>query len=144
MHLGGISLAELLMPTTPHAGPLGVTVGQIALTVRDVAASRRFYEDRVGLPFLFGAGPTLAFFAIGPTRLMLSTAEGDFRPGSGTVIYLAVEDIIGAHAAMQARGVAFVDAPHLVAPMPDHDLWMCFFRDPDQHLWGLMAERPKA
>jgi methylmalonyl-CoA/ethylmalonyl-CoA epimerase len=120
-----------------------VTLGQVALTVRDVAESTAFYRDQVGLPFLFGAGPSLSFFAIGPTRLMLSAAEGDFLPGSGTVLYLKVDDILAAHPAMQARGVRFVDAPHLVAPMPDHDLWMCFFRDPDHHLWGVMDERAK-
>ena len=124
--------------------PASVTaLGQVALTVRDVAASTTFYRDRVGLPFLFGAGPSLAFFSVGGTRLMLSAIEGELLPGSGTVLYMKVDDIVAAHAEMQARGTRFVDAPHLVASMPDHDLWMCFFRDPDQHLWGLMAEVPK-
>jgi len=31
--------------------------------------------------------------------------------------------------------------PHLVARMPDHELWMCFLRDPDEHLLGLMCEK---
>jgi hypothetical protein len=26
--------------------------------------------------------------------------------------------------------------------MPDHELWMCFFRDPDSHTLALMCERP--
>lgn len=120
-----------------------VSLGQVALTVTDVPASTAFYRDVVGLQFLFGAGPTMAFLAIGDTRLMLSAAEGSLVPGSGTVLYLKVDDIIATHAAMVARGLTFVDAPHLVAPMPDHDLWMCFFRDPDAHLWGLLCERPK-
>ena len=132
------------MTTSSPSAITSATVGQVALTVSDVARSTAFYRDDVGLPFLFGAGPSLAFFGIGGTRLMLSAGEGEFRPGSGTVLYLKVADIVAAHAEMQARGVRFVDAPHLVAPMPDHDLWMCFFRDPDQHLWGVMAELPKA
>jgi methylmalonyl-CoA/ethylmalonyl-CoA epimerase len=131
------------MATTSGSGIATATLGQVALTVGDVARSTAFYRDDVGLPFLFGAGPGLAFFGIGGTRLMLSAGEGAFKPGSGTVLYLKVDDIIATHAELQSRGVAFVDAPHLVAPMPDHDLWMCFFRDPDQHLWGLMAELPK-
>ena len=132
------------MTTTSATRIAEATVGQVALTVRDVPASTAFYRDRVGLPFLFGAGPTLAFFSIGPTRLMLTATESELRPGSGTVLYLKVADIIGTYQEMQGRGVRFVDAPHLIAPMPDHDLWMCFFRDPDSHLWGLMAELPKA
>jgi methylmalonyl-CoA/ethylmalonyl-CoA epimerase len=45
-------------------------------------------------------------------------------------------------AQMRGRGVAFVDEPHLIAKMPDHDLWMTFFKDPDGHTLALMSERP--
>jgi catechol 2,3-dioxygenase-like lactoylglutathione lyase family enzyme len=119
------------------------TLGQIALTVRDVPRSTAFYRDKVGLPYLFGAGPGLSFLDVGGVRLMLSAPEGAFLPGLSSVLYLKVDDILAAHAEMKARGVVFVDEPHLVAPMPDHDLWMCFFRDPDQHTLGLMCERAK-
>jgi len=33
--------------------------------------------------------------------------------------------------------------PHLIAKMPDHDLWMAFFTDPDGHTLALMQEAPK-
>ena len=39
--------------------------------------------------------------------------------------------------------MTFVDAPHCIAEMDDHDLWMAFFRDPDDHLMALMQEAPK-
>jgi hypothetical protein len=29
----------------------------------------------------------------------------------------------------RAKGVEFTEDPHLVAKMPDHDLWMAFFKD---------------
>lgn len=119
-------------------------LGQVALTVSDVSRSVEFYRDSVGLRFLFAPAPSLAFFDVGGVRLMLSAPEGEFTPGSGTVLYLRVADIERAHAAMRERGVAFVDAPHLVARMPDHDLWMCFFKDPDGHLLALMCERGKS
>jgi methylmalonyl-CoA/ethylmalonyl-CoA epimerase len=119
------------------------TLGQIALTVRDVATSTRYYRDKVGLPFLFDAGPGLSFLDIGGVRLMLTAPEGALVPGVSSVFYLEVDDIKATHAAMSARGVEFIDAPHLIAPMPDHDLWMSFFRDPDGHTLGLMCERPK-
>ena len=118
-------------------------LGQVALTVSDVPRSTAFYRDAVGLRFLFAAGPSLAFLDLGTARLMLSAPEGTFTPGSGTVLYLRVADIVASHAAMRGRGVQFVDEPHLVAPMPDHDLWLCFFRDPDGHTLALMCERPK-
>ena|SRR5690242_8534674 len=118
-------------------------LGQVALTVSDVARSTAFYRDVVGLRFLFAAGPSLAFLDLGNVRLMLSAPEGTFTPGSGTVLYLRVADILASFAALRGRGVTFVDEPHLVAPMPDHDLWMCFFRDPDGYTLALMCERPK-
>jgi methylmalonyl-CoA/ethylmalonyl-CoA epimerase len=118
-------------------------LGQVALTVSDVPRSTAFYRDSVGLRFLFAAGPSLAFLELGNARLMLSAPEGTFTPGSGTVLYLRVADIRASHAALCGRGVQFVDEPHLVAPMPDHDLWMCFFRDPDGYTLALMCERPK-
>lgn len=119
------------------------TLGQVAFTVRDVERSTTFYRDVVGLRFLFSAAPSLAFFDIGGVRLMLSGPEGEFTPGSSTVVYLKVSDIDAEYAAMRARGVEFVDKPHFIAPMPDHDLWMCFFRDPDGHTLALMCERTK-
>lgn len=118
-------------------------LGQVALSVSDVARSIAFYRDAVGLRFLFAAGPSLAFLDLGNARLMLSAPEVGFDPGSSTVLYLRVPDIIAAHAAMRERGVAFENEPRLIASMPDHDLWMCFFRDPDGHPLELMSERPR-
>jgi methylmalonyl-CoA/ethylmalonyl-CoA epimerase len=118
-----------------------ISLGQIALTVSDVARSTAFFRDQVGLPFLFSAGPTLAFLDVDGVRLMLSTGEGEFRPGLSSVLYFKVDDITASHRAMRTRGVTFVDEPHLVARMPDHELWMCFFRDPDGHTMALMCER---
>jgi methylmalonyl-CoA/ethylmalonyl-CoA epimerase len=118
------------------------SLGQVALTVRDVERSTAFYRDAVGLRFLFAPAATLAFFDIGGTRLMLSAPEGEFTPGSSSVLYFKVADIDVVHASLTARDVPFIDAPHLVARMPDHELWMCFFRDPDGQTLALMCERP--
>ena len=56
------------------------------------------------------------------------------------VLYFKVADIQRAHADLSARGVPFVDEPHVIARMPDHDLWLCELRDPDGHMIGLMSE----
>lgn len=127
------------------AEPSGITgIRQIALTVSNVDRSVAFYRDAVGLPFLFAAGPNLAFLDIAGTRLMLSAPEGAFVPGLSSVLYFTVADISAAHAAMKGRGVAFVDEPHMIARMPDHDLWLSAFTDPDGHTMALMCERPHA
>lgn len=119
------------------------TLGQVALTVADVHCSSCFYRDQVGLRYLFDAGPTLAFLDLGGVRLMLSAPEGEFTPGSSTVLYLKVPDIDAAFQEMRSRDVRFIDEPHLIASMPDHDLWMTFFRDPDGNTLALMCERKR-
>ena len=116
-------------------------IGQIALTITDLERAVVFYRDSLGLQHLFSAPPGLAFFACGKVRLMLSQAE---KPGSerfSAAIYFKVGDVEAAHAELLRRGVAFEAAPHLVARMPDHELWMAFFRDPDRNLLALMCEK---
>lgn len=129
---------------TSLASPTGtLSLGQVTLTVANVERSLAFYRDAVGLRFLFSAGPALAFLDLGGVRLMLSAPEKEFAPGGSTVLYLKVPDITATFDEMRGRGVPFVDEPHLIAPMPDHDLWMTFFRDPDGHTLALMCERPR-
>jgi methylmalonyl-CoA/ethylmalonyl-CoA epimerase len=119
-------------------------IGQIALNAHDVARATAFYRDQLGLKFLFAAGPKLAFFDCGGVRLMLTTPEKPEFDHPSSILYFNVTDIEAEHARMAAAGVHFEDLPHLVAPMPDHDLWMCFFRDSEQNLMGLMCEKAKS
>jgi len=113
-------------------------IGQIALTVSDLARARDFYQNTLGMKFLFDAG-TLAFFQCGEIRLMLGTSEKD-KPRGGTILYFKVDDIHATYALLKERGVEFIDTPHLIAKMPDHDLWMVFLRDPDGNTLGVMCE----
>ena len=57
-----------------------------------------------------------------------------------SVIYYAVADLEAAFTTLSERGVRFDGGPHLLAKMPDHELWMAFFRDPDDNLLALMSE----
>ncbi len=114
-------------------------IGQIAIVCADVSRARDFYRDALGVRHLFDAGPTLSFFDCGGTRLMLSTAEGEARGTS--VLYFFVEDIDAAKTGLVKKGVAFIDEPHLIAKMPDHELWLAAFRDSEGNLLALMEER---
>jgi methylmalonyl-CoA/ethylmalonyl-CoA epimerase len=114
-------------------------IGQIAITVHDVARAVAFYRDVLGLRLLFQAPPRLAFFDAGGVRLMLSEPEPEFDHPS-SVLYFVVDDIRAAHAALAERGVGFRDGPHLIAKMPDHELWMAFFRDTEGNTHALMSE----
>ena len=115
-------------------------VGQIALPVSDPDRSQAFYGETLGLPFLYRFGK-LVFFSAGNLRLMLSGEGQEPIVPSTTCVYFRVADIERAHADLQSRGLAFEDGPKLIARMPDHELWMAFFRDPDRHLLALMAEK---
>jgi len=117
------------------------SIGQIAMPVRDLARGVEFYRDRLGLRFLFQAPPGLAFFMCGNVRLMVEVpAEKEFqRPGS--ILYFNVGDIDEAYRELRQRGVEFRDEPHLIAKMPDHELWMAFFNDGEGNSHALMQER---
>jgi predicted enzyme related to lactoylglutathione lyase len=130
------------MSTTPAPLPHSLSdIGQIALTVSDVANATAFYRDVLGLKFLFPAGPNLAFLAAGAVRIMLTIPQGHGEVGKNSILYFKVADIGAAHAAVVARGAVSERAPQLMAKMPDHELWIGFVRDPDGNLVGLMEEK---
>lgn len=114
-------------------------IGQIAVPVRDLDRAVRFYRDTLGMRFLFQAPPGLGFFDCAGIRLMLD-APAKAQAGNSSVIYYRVSDLRLAYETLSARGVVFEQEPHQIAEMPDHDLWMAFFRDPDSNLLALMAE----
>lgn len=114
--------------------------GQIALPVSDANRSEAFYGERLGLPKLFRFG-TLLFFDCGGVRLMLEGSSKSVQPAQGVCHYFKVERIEPAVDELKSKGVVFEDEPHLIARMPDHELWMTFFKDPDGHLLALMEER---
>ena len=114
-------------------------IGQIALTVRDLDRATRFYRDALGMRLLYEF-PGLAFFDCGGVRLMLGVPESAEFDHPSSVLYYAVDDIAAAHGALLARGVAFERDPHIVAKLPDRDVWMAFLRDSEGNLLGLMNE----
>jgi hypothetical protein len=76
-------------------------------------------------------------------KAMWPASKRNSRPSvdhPSSIVYFRVGDIDSSYRELSERGVPFDDQPHLIARTPDHDLWMVFFRDPDD-----MAEvRPPA
>ena len=119
-------------------------IGQVAVNVHDIKRATAFYRDVLGMKFLFEAGQ-LAFFDCDGVRLMLDVAEAKEFDHLASVIYYKVGDIAEAVATMRSRGVVFFEGdPHIVAKMPDHDLWMAFFRDTEENVLALMSEVPRS
>jgi methylmalonyl-CoA/ethylmalonyl-CoA epimerase len=116
-------------------------IGQIAVPVSDIERAVKFYREVLGMHFLFQAPPGLGFFDCNGVRLMLDAPAKANEPGAhSSIIYFKVPDLDAAYETLIGRGVVFEQAPELVAQMPDHELWMAFFRDPDSNLLALMSE----
>ncbi len=126
--------------TAPQTATFGLSyIGQIAVTVHDLERAVAFYRDALGVTFQFRA-PQLAFFDCAGVRLMLSVPEKPEHDHPSSILYFNVADLKGAYATLQSRGVSFIDAPHLIARMPDHELWMTFFQDSEGNTLALMSE----
>jgi methylmalonyl-CoA/ethylmalonyl-CoA epimerase len=117
-------------------------IGQVAITVNDLARSRDFYKDTLGMNLLFDAS-SMAFFQCGEVRFMIGVSRETVSPG-GAILYFKVQDIHRTHALLMEQHVAFTHPPHLVARMADHELWMAFFNDPDGYQLAMMCEVPLA
>ena len=114
-------------------------IHQISMRAADVERAVRFYRDALGLPFMFAAPPSLAFFDCGGVRLMLSAPEPEFdHPGS--VLYFAVDDIAAMYDTLRSRGVVFRTAPHKIATLADREVWLADFQDSEGNTLALMSE----
>lgn len=134
----GISRASRLHRKEQDMSPFALgPIGQVSRHVSDIATARVWYGEVLGLPHLYSFG-NLAFFDCGGTRLFLSQSD---TPGPESILYLRVPDIRAAHEELGARGVTFVDAPHMIHRHDDGtEEWMAFFNDPDGRPLAIMAQ----
>lgn len=116
-------------------------IAQIAIACEDVERAKAYYRDVLGLPHIFDAPPGLSFFQCGTIRLMLSRPEG--AASGNSTLYFQVSDIEHTAQRLTSRG-AKVGQPHLIAKMPDHDLWLAEFKDSEGNLMALMEEKRPA
>jgi len=124
---------ESTMTDAMKLGP----IGQIARSVKDVAAATHWYGEVLGLPHLYSFG-NLAFFDCGGVRLFLS--EGD-KETADSILYFRVEDIAAAQAALELRGVVFTNAAHMIHRHDDGtEEWMAFFTDNEDRPLAIMAQ----
>jgi DNA-binding CsgD family transcriptional regulator/catechol 2,3-dioxygenase-like lactoylglutathione lyase family enzyme len=126
---------EATMKTELRLGP----VGQVSLSVREMARAERFYGQTLGLRHIFTFGD-LGFFDADGLRLYLHAKPGeDWTPGS--ILYFLVEDIRAAHEELSARGVKFTGAPHLIYTDDETGVeeWMAFFEDGEGNTLAIMS-----
>ncbi len=116
------------------------SIGQIAIPVKDLERAIKFYRDVLSMRFLFQAPPQLAFFDCGGVRIMLDNPVDKEFATHSNVLYFKVNDLNASYESFKSKGAEFVDKPHLIAKMPDHELWMAFFKDTEGNTLALMSE----
>lgn len=115
-------------------------IGQISRTVNDTRQSAAWYREVLGLPHLYTFG-NLAFFDCAGTRLVLSHEVQGAKNES--ILYFNVADINAAHATLEARGVEFIRAPHMIHRHSDGtEEWMAFFKDLEGRPLALLSRVP--
>jgi methylmalonyl-CoA/ethylmalonyl-CoA epimerase len=128
------------MADNTAAAGIGISaIGQIAINVQDTNRAIEFYRDTLGLKLLFTAGH-LAFFDCGGVRMMLTPPERPEFDHPASILYFRVTDIKAAHARLVERNAKIEAEPHIVARMPDHELWLAEFRDSEGNIMALMSE----
>ena len=118
-------------------------VHQVAQHADDLGRAAAFYRDVLGFrEIAMFDPPGLLFFDLGNIRLLLEAGA------STVVLYLDVADIQQAHADLLAKGVEFVDEPHMIFfdkagqfGEPNTEEWMVFFRDSEANLVALVERR---
>jgi DNA-binding CsgD family transcriptional regulator/catechol 2,3-dioxygenase-like lactoylglutathione lyase family enzyme len=114
-------------------------IGQIARSVKDVAAARAWYGETLGLQHLYSFG-NLAFFDCGGVRLFLSEGDGG-ASANDSILYFRVPDVRTAHTKLAAKGVEFTHAPHMIHRHEDGtEEWMAFFKDNEDRPLAIMAQ----
>jgi catechol 2,3-dioxygenase-like lactoylglutathione lyase family enzyme len=101
--------------------------------------AERWYRDVLGLSHLYTFGQ-LAFFDCGGVRLMLSANDEGGAP-QAAILYFRVGDIARSHEEMQARGIVFLGAPHMIHRHEDGtEEWMAFFADNEGRPLAIMSQ----
>jgi methylmalonyl-CoA/ethylmalonyl-CoA epimerase len=71
---------------------------------------------------------------------MLTLPERPEFDHPASILYFRVPNIQAAHARLVERNTKIEAEPHIVARMPDHDLWLAEFRDSEGNIMALMSE----
>ena len=127
---------------------MSVRISAIALVVPDYEAGLAFYVGKLGFRLVEDLDQGRKRWVVvepsgGGARLVLARAEGEAQidaignqAGGRVFLFLETDDFARDHAAMQAAGVTFEEAPR-------HELYgsVAVWRDPFGNRWDLIGPR---
>jgi lactoylglutathione lyase len=118
-------------------------IGAVILFVEDVARSRAFYHDVLGLDVQFEDDDSVGFAIEGMAFIVLQVdrareqlhGEPTATPRSGATAFLTTftDDADHLHVELSNRGVTFFQAP---TDQP-WGVRTAYFKDPDGHTWEI-------
>jgi len=119
----------------------------VQIRIKDHAATRAFYKDKLGLEHV-DLGPDVpAVYKAGKGTIIIAYSGEPTHP-EHTIGNFQVDDVEATVKELQGRGVTFeeYDMPELktvngIASWGDHK--MAWFKDPDGYIWGLNAPYQK-
>lgn len=100
------------------------------LPVADLASSRSFYAETLGLEIATDQGSCVIFAAGNGSYLGVCEREGA-KPSAGVIITLVDDDVDGWSARLREAGVPIVSGPE---HSETYGIYHVFFHDPDGHL----------
>jgi lactoylglutathione lyase len=118
-------------------------IGAVILFVEDLARSRAFYHESLGLDVQFEDDDSIGFAVEGAAFIVLQVDrarvqlhdEPTATPRSGATAFLTAftDDADRLHAALLDKGIEFFQAP------TDQPWGMrtAYFKDPDGHVWEI-------
>ncbi len=116
------------------------SIGQINIPVKDLDKATDFYQNTLGLQFVFQVPNMMSFFDCAGVRIMLAVPTSPEFDHPSSVIYYRVPDVHAAFDELTSKEVTFTQNPHSVGQMGNVDVWMAFFNDTDGNHLAIMSE----
>lgn len=112
---------------------------QVALTVSNLDAARRFYKDKLGLPLLFEANNML-FFDVDGVRLMIAyDAARQRQVRTSSILYFHVDGFEDALSRLRSSHAKLVGPVETVQSTSAGSLKLQQFEDADGNMLAIMG-----
>jgi catechol 2,3-dioxygenase-like lactoylglutathione lyase family enzyme len=124
---------------------LGDKEATATVAVKDLAAARHFYEDKLGLKRIPPEGPTVVNYRSGGSTLLVYASQFAGTNQATSVTWSVGDDFDSIMKSLQSKGVTFEHYDGLPGLTRDGDvhhgdnLKLAWFKDPDGNIHHLIS-----